>query len=64
MAKFNPGRTQPVLWSYLEELILLMTGRASEKGNIELRMSTGLIQGLDEEEALGAMTSDPRVSCC
>lgn len=64
MAKFNPGRTQPVLWSYLEELILLMTGCASEKGNIELRMSTGLIQGLDEEEALWRWVQWPPTRVC
>lgn len=51
MAKFNPGRTQSVLWSYLKELILLMAGCTSEV-EFSPRMSTGLIQDLDEGEAL------------
>lgn len=62
--KFNPERTLSGIQSYLEELILLMTGCMSEWGKIEFspRESTGWVQRLDEEEwlvlgMLGTMTS-------
>lgn len=52
--KFNPERILSGIQSYLEELILLMTGCISERGNIAFspRESTGSVQRLDEEELL------------
>lgn len=52
--KFNPERTLSGIRSYWEELILLMTGCISERGDVEfsLRENSGSVQHLDEEEPL------------
>lgn len=52
--KFNAERTLPGVRSYLEELILHVSGCVSERGNIEFTLweSTGWLQHLHGEEPL------------